>query len=270
LQQINQNELPDNGEIINVVSTESEKKLHQKIRIQSFSIKDLCFTNVGVKPFQVGKGNPKQTRVIVNTKPFVIENNPKPNEENWLPLLRGSLMNRYANFWNNNSWIKYSEWLAEPRDANVFKAIEKIVIRQTGDSIIATIISGDIICRNNLHVLISNQLSHSLILGILNSKLTNFYYQQINPEKGEALAEVKKSHLEQLPIPKEFKENLDNQIINLVNQLLQLNEEIQTVNLESKKDQIKIKINYCEDKVNELIYKLYDLTEEEIKLIENN
>ncbi|MBK9355443.1 MAG: hypothetical protein IPN09_16180 [Bacteroidetes bacterium] len=67
-----------------------------------------------------------------------------------------------------------------------------MIVRQTGDRIIATIIGKDIICRKNLHIVISNSLSHHFILGILNSKLTNFYYQQINPEKGEALAEVKK------------------------------------------------------------------------------
>lgn len=34
------------------------------------------------------------------------------------------------------------------------------------------------------------------------------------------------------------------------------------------KEQIKRKIDHFEDKINELVYKLYDLTEEEIKIIE--
>ena len=37
---------------------------------------------------------------------------------------------------------------------------------------------------------------------------------------------------------------------------------------ESKKEQIKSKIEYNEDKINALVYQLYNLTEEEIKLIE--
>ena len=37
-----------------------------------------------------------------------------------------------------------------------------------------------------------------------------------------------------------------------------------------KMKQIKTKIKYNEDKINELVYQLYNLTEEEIKLIESN
>jgi hypothetical protein len=41
----------------------------------------------------------------------------------------------------------------------------------------------------------------SYILGVLNSRAINFFYSILNPEQGEALAEVKKNHVEQLPIP---------------------------------------------------------------------
>lgn len=270
LQQISQYSLPNNGDVINIVSSESEKTLFEKIKENSVFIKDICFSNVGVKPFQVGKGKPKQTREIVTQKPFVKENQEKPNGEYWLPLMRGSLMNRYINHWQNNSWIDYGEWLAEPRNAEVFKAKEKIIIRQTSDKIVATIIGKNIICRNNLHILISETISHHFILGVLNSKLTDFYYTQINPEKGEVLAEVKKSHIDQLPLPQNYSSQSYNQIINHVEQLLQLNKELLIANLESKKTLIKSKIEYNEDKINALVYQLYNLSEDEIKLIENN
>lgn len=266
---INQYNLPNNGDVINIVSTESEKLLFEKIKVNSVFVKDICFSNVGVKPFQVGKGKPKQTREIVTQKPFVKENQEKPIGEYWLPLMRGSLMNRYINHWQNNSWIDYGEWLAEPRNSEVFKAKEKIIVRQTSDKIVATIIGKNIICRNNLHILLSETISHQFILGILNSKLTDFYYTQINPEKGEVLAEVKKSHIEQLPLPQNYSIQTYNQMINHVEQLLQLNKDLQLATLETNKDQIKSKIEYKEDKIDTLVYQLYNLTEDEIKIIEN-
>ncbi|MDI9365444.1 MAG: N-6 DNA methylase [Flavobacterium sp.] len=272
LREISQYNLPNDGEIINILANKEDKKLFEKIKSNSLFIGDECFSNVGVKPFQVGKGNPKQTREIVDEKPYVKENVAKPKGKNWLPLMRGSLMNRYTNFWNNNSWIKYGEWLAEPRDASVFEAKEKIIVRQTSDKIIATIIGESIICRNNIHVIISHKTSHQFLLGVLNSKLTNFYYYQINPERGEALAEVKKSHIEQLPIPIITKQNkhFHNQIENYVNQLLQLNIDLQTTTLETKKEHLNNKIDYCENKINELVYQLYNLTPAEIKIVECN
>ena len=262
--------MPENGDVINVVSNDEEKLLFEKIKEKSVFIKDVCFSNVGVKPFQVGKGRPKQTREIVDLKPYVKVKQKKPEGENWLPLMRGSLMNKYQNRWNNDSWIQYGEWLAEPKDKKIFDAEEKIIVRQTGDSIVATIIGKRIIARDNLHIIISNGLSHKFILGILNSKLTDFYYYQINPERGEVLAQVKKNHVEQLPLPKINDKNQPshNQIISYVEQLLQLNIDLQTEKLESKKVHLESRINYCEDKINELVYQLYELTAEEIKIVE--
>jgi len=267
-QYISQLKLPDNGEVINILASEEETVLFEKIKQKSIFIKDVCFSTVGVKPFQEGKGIPKQTKKIVETKPFVVENKSKPDGKNWLPLLRGSLMNKYVNFWNNNSWIQYGEWLAEPRKPEIFDTKEKIVIRQTGDRIIATIIEENIICRNNLHIVISENIPHKLILGILNSKLTDFYYQQINPEKGEALAEVKKQHVEQLPIPKNVSKTQETEIIKNVEQLLQFNKELQTEVLPQQIEQLKQRIKYCENKINFIVYELYGLTEEEIKIVE--
>jgi len=267
-QHISQLKLPDDGEVINVLASDDEKALFEKIKRQSICIGDICFSTVGVKPFQVGKGIPKQTRKIVDIKPFVVEKQSKPTGDNWLPLLRGSLINKYVNFWDNNSWIQYGEWLAEPRDPKVFEVEEKIVVRQTGDRIIATLIGANIICRNNLHIVISDKINHKFLLGILNSKLTDFYYQQINPEKGEALAEVKKQHVEQLPVPATVSEKQRSEIIKHVEQLLQLNKELQTVTLPEKKEQIQSRIGYCEDKINGIVYGLYGLTEEEVKIIE--
>jgi adenine-specific DNA-methyltransferase len=66
------------------------------------------------------------------------------------------------------------------------------------------------------------------------------------------------------------KDQIQNGIISHVNQLLQLNQDLHSSNLESKKEQIKQKIAYNEDKINALIYALYDLTAEEIKIIEGN
>jgi hypothetical protein len=265
---IKQNSLPNNGDIINILANEDEKDLFEKIKKLSNSIQEISTVYNGVKPFEKGKGNPPQTAEIMQTKPYVAEDQPKPKKgKNWLPLLRGSLINRYTNFWNENSWIDYGVWLAAPRDPKVFEAKEKIAVRQTGDRIITTLIGANIICRNNLHIVISNELDHKFILGIMNSKLTDFYYFQINPERGEVLAEVKKQHVEQLPIPKNVSDKQQNEIIKLVDQLLQLNKDLQTATLPEKKEQIKSRIEYCEDKINGIVYELYGLTEDEIKII---
>jgi hypothetical protein len=266
---VDQGSLPDNGDVINILSSEDEKMLFEKIKDASIFIGDISAVYNGVKPFEKGKGNPPQTAETLKEKPFVCEDRRKPKGKNWKPLLRGSLINRYVDFWDNNSWIQYGEWLAAPRNPDIFETEEKIVVRQTGDSIIATIVGANIICRNNLHIIISTKISHKFLLGVLNSKVTNFYYYQINPERGEALAEVKKQHIEQLPVPKTVSKEQEAEIIKHVDRLLRFNKDLQSAALPSQIEQLQYKIAHSEDKINALVYELYGLTDEEVRIIEN-
>jgi hypothetical protein len=245
-----------NGAPINVFINENEKLLFEKIKNCSKLVGEISKVYSGITLFEKGAGTPPQTKTTMKEKPYIAENKPKSESKFWKPLMRGSLMNRYVNIWNNNYWVKYGEWLAAPRNPKIFEAEEKIIVRQTGDSIIATIIGKNIICRKNLHILISENVSHKFILGILNSRLTDFYYQQINPERGEALAEVKKGHVEQLPIPA-VSPAVQRPIIDLADEILRLksaNPQADTAALERQ--------------IDTLVYELYGLTEEEIKIVE--
>jgi len=267
-QTINQNDIPKNGEIINLLAKPKEINLFNKIKKNSISVKDISKVYSGITLYEKGKGIPIQTEETMKTKPYLVENVPKPKEGNWLPLMRGSLMNKYVNLWDN-SWVLYGKNLAAPRDPKIFENKEKIIIRQTGDRIIATIIGKDIICRKNLHILISNKISHSFILGILNSKLTDFYYYQINPEQGEVLAEVKKMHVEQLPIPKLTKANQETHdaIVNLVEQMLAAKKQQQTAVTERDNNYLEEKCKNLDAQINELVYQLYELTDDEIAIV---
>jgi len=275
LQTLDQYSLPQNGDVINVLASDEEKRLFEKIKGQSVFVGGIAKVYSGITLFEKGKGTPPQTERTMKTKPFVSEAPNKPEKgKNWLPLMRGSLMNRYANFWKNNYWVDYGQWLAAPRNPLIFSTEEKIIVRQTGDSIIATIIGKDIICRKNLHILISENkaYNHKLILGILNSRLAGFFYEQINPEKGEALAEVKKNHVEQLPLPVINDSNKDKcaSIAKNVEQLLALNIELQTTGNPTQKELLRQHISYVEDKIDSLIYEIYNLSENEINIIQKN
>ncbi len=251
-----------------------EENISIKSKLNALPILDyLCKITQGTKPFQVGKGKPPQTRKTVDDKTFVSKIN---IDNSYRPLLRGSLMNRYEIIWNNDYFILFGDWLAEPRYSAEFDAKEKIIIRQTGDHLNATLDSRQFIVRDNLYTIVSKKTEINLkyILGLINSKFLNWYYQNIiNPEKGEALAQVKRGHIALLPIKEinlrdDSEIVLQNKIISLVDQLLQLNQQKRQIKLESALNQIKSKIDYCEGRINEIVYELYGLTEEEIKIVE--
>jgi len=189
-----------NGEPINIYEREEFGCIKYKCEHLK-KLGELFQIVQGTKPFQKGKGNPPQTEDILKSQVFVQEFR---KDETFLPCLRGSLINRYSLLWNNNYFISYGDWLAEPRYSAKFDAKEKLVIRQTGDSIIATYDDMQFICRDNLYVLRddTNRYSLKALLALLNSKFITWYYRSfINPEVGKTLAQVKRTHLLQLPIP---------------------------------------------------------------------
>jgi type II restriction/modification system DNA methylase subunit YeeA len=73
-----------------------------------------------------------------------------------------------------------------------------------------------------------------------------------------------------LPLPKNPNSEIVNKISSIVENQLTLNEEIKIASLDTKKEQIKQKIEYNEDKINSLVYQLYNLTKEEIELLQSN
>jgi len=127
-----------------------------------------------------------------------------------------------------------------------------------------------IIMRDNLHIVLPDNDYYDLyfILGIINSKLMDFFYTFINPEKGEALAQVKKSHVEQLIIPKVSPEN-QKPLIGLVGQMLDLNKKLKEAKLPHAKELLKRQIETTDAQIDRLVYQLYGLTNEEIKIIES-
>ncbi|ODT34826.1 MAG: hypothetical protein ABS67_03850 [Niabella sp. SCN 42-15] len=61
---INQNKLPDNGDVINILSSEEEKILFEKINNHSNTIQGISTVYNGVKPFEKGKGNPPRADAL--------------------------------------------------------------------------------------------------------------------------------------------------------------------------------------------------------------
>ncbi|MCH8828456.1 MAG: Eco57I restriction-modification methylase domain-containing protein [Planctomycetes bacterium] len=78
----------------------------------------------------------------------------------------------------------------------------KILIRQTGDSLIAAVDTGKHYHLNNLHALIpfTADVSLPFLCAVLNSRMMNRYYHLITLEKGRALAQTDIETLDRLPI----------------------------------------------------------------------
>ncbi|WP_310380849.1 Eco57I restriction-modification methylase domain-containing protein [Flavobacterium sp.] len=96
------------------------------------------------------------------------------------------------------------------------------------------------------------------LLAILNSKVSEWYFNLIGTTTGMGTNRWKKYKIELLPI-KQPSEDQEKEIQNLVNQILK-----------SKKSNLQLTTTDLEYKIDQLVYQLYNLTEEEISIIENS
>lgn len=286
-------------------------------------MKTLGTVTVGIKPYQTNKGTPKQTSIDVQNR--IYDSDIKHNDE-YREYLVGSDFNRYKLNVLRPKYIKYGNWLAEPRTSLDFNK-NKIIIRQTSDKIRATIDTNGYLSLNNVHNLILNDNSINnlyYLLALLNSKLFDFIYHYLTPEEGRVFAEVKTVNLERFPISKCSTRN-QKTFTNFVKNMLSFNRvtqeksnnflhllkaDYQTLEIsknlcawyeldwkqftnELKKQKIilsgsqkddwferfnrvstEIKelqktIDETDKQIDSLVYKLYNLTDEEIKIVEN-
>jgi type II restriction/modification system DNA methylase subunit YeeA len=106
------------------------------------------------------------------------------------------------------------------------------------------------------------------ILGLLNSKISKWYMQNLAYSLSEGAQRWIKQYVEQIPLPPITKENqpLADQIVQKVQEILTLT---QSPDFETSQEKQQ-KVKDLEREIDQLVYKLYGLTEEEIKIIESN
>lgn len=167
--------------MINIFLSPEETELAARCVKSGVPLKELCSINMGIKPYQVGKGQPRQTRRVVETRPFDADR--RVNSE-YRAYLRGADIQRYRTDPIEPRYIRYGPWLAEPRPAADFDAPVKLFMRQTGDSLIATLDTKRYLWLNNMYVIVPSTGAPNplFILGVLNSRLLNWYYHTLNPE----------------------------------------------------------------------------------------
>ena len=260
------------GDVINIFLTQAEKKLAAKCKELGVRLDSFYEINVGVKPYQVGKGTPPQTRKIVDERPFDSE---RKLSSSYRPYLRGVDIGRFNIAPLQTRFLRYGPWLAEPRPAAKFDAPEKIFMRQTGDRLVAALDREQRLCLNNMHVLVptGEKPSTSFLLGLINSTLLNWYYRTLNPEVGEALAEVKRANVAKLPIRNvDLNDRADkarhDQMVELVERMLALHKQVATAKTEHAKTNIQRQIDATDAQIDRLVYELYGLSADEIKIVE--
>lgn len=242
----------------NLQSNPDELAIIQRIDEKYPFVGDFTEMFYGIKAYQVGKGKPQQTPDTRDSKPFTSVTR---KSIDWLPFFDGKDIGHYSLLWKENNWLHYGPWLAEPRVSEKFEG-EKILIRKiTGKTLIANYIPYTSYCNTLLFVLKLKpeaKISYKALLGVLNSTFIGWYFRKkFQISNSDTFPQIMIRDIQQFAVP-----NLKNEITNaievVVGKIIWQKEQSHTADTTE-----------FENQIDQLVYQLYDLTEDEIKIIEN-
>ncbi|MBL8025261.1 MAG: Eco57I restriction-modification methylase domain-containing protein [Fibrobacteres bacterium] len=253
-----------------------EEKKKQLIKADSKS-KDI------IKPFLVGDDIRKyhvnyQDRFLIFTRRG-IDIHKYPAIYNYLLLFKERLMPRPKN-WKGENWKGRKpgtyEWYEIQDTVEYYEQFEKpkIIYPVIAKEPRFTIEDSGALSNDKTFIIPSDD---PYLLGLLNSKLLWLFLKRLcsvlgDPDSGGRL-ELRGIHLCQLPIKRidpssKTEKGKHDKIAEMVRQILDCNKNILNCNSEHDKTAIRRQIDGMEEQIDKLVYELYGLTEDEIKIVE--
>ena len=198
-------------------------------------------------------------------------------KEPWKRALQGRGMNRYA-ISENHLWLNYGPWLARNWQNKDFYERLKIGIRETGSRLTATLDTEGRYFLSSLYSVYykddNRYESLSYLLGILNSEFASWLASifALSATKG-AFTKFRTNQLSPLPIRViDFGDPVDvdmhDRMLSLVDQMLELNKKLAESKMPQATEMVKRQIETTDRQIDDLVYELYDLTDDEIKIVE--
>ncbi|HPS87695.1 MAG TPA: TaqI-like C-terminal specificity domain-containing protein [Spirochaetota bacterium] len=105
------------------------------------------------------------------------------------------------------------------------------------------------------------------LLGIMNSKLSDFYIQSIASTKQGGYFEYKPMYVSSIPVV-ENGEVIHDKIVQLVDSILDSQNRFISAKSDSDRKVLQQKIDAVDSQIDRLVYELYGLTEDEIRIVE--
>jgi len=177
-------------------------------------------------------------------------------------------------------WIEYGPKMREyPKEFHWFEG-ERLLLRRLVNRkqrLMATRIEDTLITSKNLYVIKpTGKESIAYILGIINSRLiSRLYLAQVSQATKDDFPQVTIRDILSLPFRTiDFSDPNDkahyDRMVDLVEKMLELNKQLAEAKEPQAKTVLHRQIETTDRQIDELVYELYGLTEEQIKIVEKS
>ncbi|OGN00102.1 MAG: hypothetical protein A2817_02225 [Candidatus Yanofskybacteria bacterium RIFCSPHIGHO2_01_FULL_39_8b] len=226
--------------VINLKTNEDEDGIISKIENKAILLGVLLEANIGIK---------RANAPIINKQ-----------QDRYKKFLVGRNINKYLLDFPN-TYILFDKSLFHTGiDENIFEEDEKVLVRKTGNKLIAVIDSERYYTDQsiyNLYIKKGRRVNLKIITALLNSSLLDYYFNKKMITNPDVFPYIKGIHLKKLPLKFPKDEAGEKEIEALVLRITELKR--------GGKD-----ASIYEKQIDQLVYKLYGLSPEEIKIVEDS
>ncbi|WP_051656540.1 TaqI-like C-terminal specificity domain-containing protein [Butyrivibrio sp. AE3004] len=180
-------------------------------------------------------------------------------------ILKGSDIFKYA-FHIPKCYITFvPEKCQQVAPLQFYRAPEKLLYRFIGGRLIFAYDNKQTLSLNSCNIVIPNinDMNIKYILAVLNSSVSEYFFR-----KKFRSVKVLRSHIEQLPIPF-ANETVQNEIVSKIDRILVLCDN-NSPNSISSKNNAATEVKQQYDEIDNILFKLYELSEKDIALIKQN
>lgn len=240
-----------------VKMSESESQVISKLEQSLLKFGDICTINQGLR--------------TGNNEKYLSEN---AESDIWKPAVGGKHVGRYTPLLRE-LYVYYDPTVLDaPRRREIFESAEKIVVQEVRNitlprRIIATYDMEQFYCLQSTNVInikkgVSGEFSIKFLLGILNSTMVNFFFRH----RFSGNNHIASNQLAQIPIPTIDKKQRE-EIEQLVTTILESHKQKKTAKTSTLQELYQRQIESADHQIDQLVYKLYGLTDDEIQRVES-
>jgi hypothetical protein len=250
---------------LSVVLSQKAAPVLAKLKTAPLTFGDWFEIQRGVQPYSRKKHSEDQI-----SKRFLHATSRRSKE--YLPELQGNELSRYWIQPERASFLRYCDDIASTRSMKMFQG-ERIVLRRLLTRkfrLQASMTAETMITTDNVLNIVprSSEASVAFALGLLNSKLMSWFYVNTSMvAQKDDFPQVHISALAALSIP-QFDPARRDKMVMLVERMLELHQQKQAAQSEATQARIEREIHVTDEQIDALVYELYGLTGDEIKIVE--
>ncbi|MBI5302442.1 MAG: N-6 DNA methylase [Chloroflexi bacterium] len=265
-----QKAMENDGHSLKLDLMSPKRKLCEKLESRSWRLDELCYVTFGLRSSAKGVGQGGKERLITTNS----------NARNAKPYLEGRNIKRYATY-PTGRFIRYiPEEMYSPRTPALFET-KKIVSQSMLSKmrLIATLDDSIYYVEQSLVCIIPHGILTDItppvtvplefILGVINSNLESFYFstQIIDYSLGGGLVHATPGSQSKLLVPRATQIQIQ-KLVAAIQNMLALHKSLAAAQTETDRELYQRQIDATDKQIDTLVYELYGLTDEEIKIVE--